>query len=464
MKRVLIIGGGITGLAAAYRLEQTPGVHVTLVEKETRLGGKLFTEQIDGFIVEAGADSFLSRKPRGVGLCEELGVAEQLCGRDPRHNRTFIRRHGQLHPIPEGLTGLVPTNLDALNNTPLLSAEGKTRVAQEPHIPPAADPGDESIAAFMSRRMGQEVYEELIEPLMSGIYAGDGAQLSLAATFPQLRQIEQKHSSLLRGLTTAHGQSSPYPPFVSFPGGMSELVESLIARLKRTTLLSGVGVARLERRDSGYAVHLDNGQSWSADGIILATPAYVTARLLEPLDGELAQAHAAIPHASSVTMTLGYAAADLPQPLDGYGYVIPRVEGTDVLACTWSSSKWVGRAPTGFVQMRLYLGRYGGRDMVALADGELLELAQAEVKEMMGVTVRPRLQRLYRWPNGMPQYTIGHLERLATIEKRLAQHPGLFLAGAAYRGVGIPDCIASGEQAAEEASQPFSQEADKLKG
>lgn len=453
MKRVLIIGGGITGLAAAYRLEQTPGVQVTLVEKETRLGGKLFTEQVDGFVVEAGADSFLSRKPRGVGLCEELGAAERLCGRDPRHNRTFIRRHGQLHPIPEGLSGLVPTNLEALNSTPLLSPEGKARVAQEPHLPPAVDPGDESIAAFMSRRMGREVYEELVEPLMSGIYAGDGAQLSLAATFPQLRQIEQKYGSLLKGLTGSNGQPGRYPPFVSFSEGVGALVGILLSRLKRTTILSGLGVIGLERSAERYIAHLENGQSWSADAVIVATPAYVTARLVEPLDQTLAETHAAIPYASSVTVTLGYAAADLPQPLDGYGYVIPRVEGTEVLACTWSSSKWAGRAPDGFVQIRLYLGRYGGRNVLALSDEELVNMAQGEVAETMGITARPQLQCLYRWPNGMPQYTIGHLGRLDTIARRLVNQPGLFLAGAAYRGVGIPDCIASGETAADAAAQ-----------
>jgi oxygen-dependent protoporphyrinogen oxidase len=453
MKRVLIIGGGITGLAAAYRLEQLPDVQVTLVEKETRLGGKLFTEQVDGFVVEAGADSFLSRKPRGVGLCEELGVAERLCGRDPRHNRTFIRRHGQLHSIPEGLSGLVPTNLDALNNTPLLSAAGKARVAQELHIPPAADPGDESIAAFMSRRMGREVYEELVEPLMSGIYAGDGSQLSLAATFPQLRQIEQKYGSLLYGLANPAAQPTRYPPFVSFLAGMATMIDLLLACLQRTTILTGVGVLRLERAPFGYVAHREDGQRMLVDAVIVATPAYVAARLVEPLDRVLAEAHAAIPHASSVTVTLGYAAADLPQPLDGYGYVIPRVEGTDVLACTWSSSKWAGRAPDGFVQLRLYLGRYGGRDVLALSDEDLLAMAQGEVEETMGITARPPLQRLYRWLNGMPQYTIGHLVRLMTIEERLLHHPGLFLAGAAYRGVGIPDCIASGEQAAAAASE-----------
>lgn len=449
MNQILIIGGGITGLAAAYRLEQITPYPITLIEKSARLGGKLFTEQVDGFTIEAGADSFLSRKPRGVGLCEELGITGQLCGRDPQYNHTFIRRHGQLHPLPEGLSGLVPTNLEALNNSPLLSPAGKLRVAQEPFIPPAENPGDESIAAFMSRRMGGEVYAELVEPLMSGIYAGDGTQLSLAATFPQLRQIEQKHGSLLKGLSSPNNRDALYPPFVSFNGGMGEMITLLAAKLKRTTILTGVGVADLQRTTAGYIAHLENGQHWAAAAVIVATPAYVTAQLLASLDAELATAHAAIPHASSVTVTLGYAAAEIPHPLDGYGYVIPRVEGADLLACTWSSRKWHGRTPDGAVQVRLYLGRYGGQELVSLNDEALFGLAQAEMKQIMGVTARPRLQRLYRWPNGMPQYTLGHLERLATIEARLTHHPGLFLAGAAYRGVGIPDCIASGEQASE---------------
>lgn len=466
MKHIIIIGGGITGLAAAYRLEMlTDDVAITLVEREVRLGGKILTERVDGFVIEGAPDSFLSRKPRGIGLCEELGLTAALQGRRPGFEKTFVWRHGALHRLPSGLTGLIPTNLEALTHSTLISAEGKARLAQEPELPPAPLNGDESVANFVTRRLGREVYEGLVEPLMSGIYAGNGDQLSLAATFPQLRQLELKHGSLLRGLGAGskgqgakgkEGQSAiqNYPPFVSFQGGMGVLVEAILERLQRTTLVLGRSVQGVTKAGkSGYAVLLDDEQNLTADALIIATPAFATARLLADLDPALATLHAEIPHASSAIITLAYAEADLPQPLDGYGYVIPQVEGTDILACTWTSSKWEGRAPTGYGLMRVYAGRYGRRDVTKLVDAELLELARAEVQRVLGITAQPSLTRIHRWPGAMPQYVLGHPERLTQIEAQRSRHNGLFLAGAAYRGVGIPDCIESGEAAARAAVQ-----------
>lgn len=453
-KKCVVAGGGIAGLAAAYRLRTlAPELDVTLVEQEARLGGKLLTEQVDGFVIEGGADSFLSRKPRGVGLCEELGVSGRLRGRDTRHQKTFVKRHGKLYPLPEGLTGMIPTNLDALAASPLLSAGGKARVAQEPDLPPAPTAGDESIADFISRRLGREVYETLVEPLMGGIYAGDGRKLSLAATFPQLRQLELKHGSLIRGLVASQqgGSPSDYPPFVTFGSGMGELVEQLLARLKGVTILTGVRVNGLQRVEDGYQLALEGGRTLTADAVILATPAFVTAELVAEIDPVLAEAHAEIPYASTATISLAYSASELPRPLDGYGYVIPRVEARDLLACTWTSSKWEGRAPAGCALIRAYAGRYGGRDVLQDGDDGLVALARAELRETLGITASPLFHRLFRWPNGMPQYTLGHLDRLDQIETRLGENPGLFLAGAAYRGVGIPDCIHSGEEAAQRA-------------
>lgn len=451
-KRIGIIGGGIAGLAAAYRCEQlADDVAVTLIEREPRLGGKILTERVDGFVVEGAPDSFLSRKPRGVGLCEELGLAEQLHGRRPEHEKTFVRRHGQLHRLPSGLTGMIPTNLDALTNSTLISPAGRERLAQEASLPPVPAKGDESVAHFVTRRLGREVYEQLVEPLMSGIYAGDGEQLSLAATFPQLRQLELKHGSLLKGLSASQPAGSiqaAYPPFVSLPGGMATLVEAIQARLSRTQLCTGVTVESIRRQGDGYAITLADGHPIRVDAVILATPAFVTARLLADLDPVLADLHAQIPHTSAAIITLAFTASDLPHPLDGYGYVIPQVEETDLLACTWTSSKWDGRAPVGSALIRVYAGRYGRRDVTQLDDAELLALARAEVESTLGIAATPVRTWIHRWPNAMPQYLLGHTERLAQIEQRLAQNPGLFLAGAAYRGVGIPDCIESGERAA----------------
>ena len=444
--RVAVIGGGIAGLAAARRLEAlAPGAAVSLVERDVVLGGKIRTDRLDGFVVETAPDSFLSRKERGVGLCRELGLGDELIARRPEHRGSFVRRGDELHPLPEGLTGMIPTSLDALETTELLSAQGKVRFAAEADVPPSDGVEDESVAAFVSRRFGREAYDGLVEPLMTGIYGGDGEQLSLRATFPQLRAIEREHGSLLRGLTaTSPGDA---PPFLSLRGGMDVLVDALRGGFERTEVLAGRGAERVTRDESGYRVGLSDDEALAVDGVVMATPAHVTAELLAELDPELAAIHAEIPYASSVVVSLGYSRADVV-PLDGYGYVVPRAEGGDVLACTWSSQKWEHRAPEECVLVRVYLGRFGERDVTSDTDDELVAGGRGEIA-FLGVSARPVLTCVHRWPLGMPQYVVGHPDRLERIDSALAGHPGLALAGAAYRGVGIPDCIASGEAAAE---------------
>jgi protoporphyrinogen/coproporphyrinogen III oxidase len=445
--RVVVVGGGIAGLAAARRLESAArDVDVVLVESDDVLGGKIRTERVDGFVIEAAPDSFLSRKERGVGLCEELGLGDQLIGRRPENHRSFVRRGRDLHALPEGLTGMIPTNLDALERTALLSDDGKERFAAEIDVPAAVGDEDESVASFVTRRFGREAYDGLVEPLMTGIYGGDGELLSLRATFPQLRVLELEHGSLLRSLP-AQSVTGDGPPFVSLRGGMNTLVTALVASLGRTKLLLGRPVARVSARADGYDVELADGETIRADGVVVATPAFVAAALLEELDADLAAAHADIPYASSVVVTLAFSTQDRAA-LDGYGYVIPRAESRDVLACTWTSQKWEGRAPAGDVLVRIYAGRFGGRDLTLDSDDELVALARAEMA-LLGVTAEPALIRVQRWPRGMPQYVLGHLERMERIERALAEHHGLAVAGAAYRGVGIPDCIRSGETAAE---------------
>ena len=448
--RVAVVGGGIAGLAAARRLEAAaPDVDVVLVERGEVLGGKIRTERVGGFVIEDAADSFLSRKERGVGLCEELGLSDELIGRKPENHRSFVRRGRDLHPLPEGLTGMIPTNLSALERSALLSPEGKARFAAEPHVPAALGDEDESVASFVSRRFGREAYDVLVEPLLTGIYGGDGELLSLRATFPQLRALELEHGSLLRSLPASVPApvAGDRPPFVSLRGGLDTLVSALVARLGRTRVLLGRPVARVSARAGGYEVELDGGESVRADGIVVATPAFATAAIVAELDEELATRHAEIPYASSVVVTLAFSAQDV-RALDGYGYVIPRSESRDVLACTWTSQKWEARAPDGVVLARIYAGRFGGRDVTLDSDDELVALALEELA-LVGVVAEPALIRVRRWQLGMPQYVLGHLERLERIDGALAQHPGLAVAGAAYRGVGIPDCIRSGEAAAE---------------
>ncbi len=441
--KVTVVGGGIAGLAAARQLESlVPHAEIVLLEATDRIGGVLRTEHVDGFLVEGGPDSFLSRKPRGIGLCEELGQGGELIARRPENARSFVRVGRELHPLPEGLTGLIPTNLDALEVSTLLSAEGKRRIAAEADIPPAPPGGDESIASFVSRRLGREAYERLVEPLTTGIYGGDGDQLSLQATFPQLRALELEHGSLLRGLgAEAPAEASP-PPFLGLRSGMETLVRAVVDDLLRTSVRREARTVMVRAVAGGYAVEVEDGQSVQADGIVLATPAFVSAKLVSELDPELSRALAEIPYAGSAIVTLGYHRENVAHPLDGYGYVVPRSEGSHVLACTWTSSKWEGRAPEDRVLLRVFVGRF---DLES--DEVLVSLALEEVG-LIGIDAEPVLTRIHRWPRGMPQYVLGHLERLERIDAAIERHPGLALAGAAYRGVGIPDCIDSGEEAA----------------
>jgi oxygen-dependent protoporphyrinogen oxidase len=449
------VGGGITGLAAAYRLRRTaPWAAVTLLESERRLGGKIVTENAGGFLVEGGPDSFLSSKPGALELCRELGLERRLCGTLPGARRAYVLRRGRLHPIPGGISGLVPSRLGPLLRSRLFSPFGKARMGLELLLPPRRGGPDESLASFVRRRLGREAYERLVEPLMAGIYAGDGERLSLQATFPQLGEMERRSGGVLRGLLRrqpAGPGSAGASPFLTLEGGLGELVSALEDRLEGVDVRLGEEAVRLERAPGGWRVHLRGGEPLESGAVLLAAPAFACAGLLEAIDPDLARELHAIPHASTATVTLAWPLSDLPRPLDGTGYIVPRAEGRAVLACSWSSSKFPHRAPEGWATIRVFVGRAGDQgapDAAALDDGALWSLARREAQEVLGVTAAPAMERAFRWPRGMPQYTLGHIERLAAIERRLSSLPGLALAGNAYRGVGIPDCIRSGEEAA----------------
>jgi len=451
---VLIIGGGITGLAAAYRLRQvSPETEITILEREQRLGGKIWSEQRNGFVIEAGPDSFLSSKPRGVGLCAELGLAGRLQGTNDQMRRSFVMRGGSLFPIPEGLSGLVPARLEPILESRLFSSEGKQRFLQERSIPAGGADGDESLAAFMTRRFGQEMYTRLIEPLMAGIYAGDGRELSLAATFPQLRALELEYGSLLLGLEATRATSAadtPRPGFLSFPDGMGELVNALTRQLRRVRICTGSEVRRLSTSRSGFKAELMHGGHIVADAVLVAVPAAMAAAMLADVDADLAHALHEIPHVSTATVSAAFPLPAIPHPLDGFGYLVPRQEGRSVLASTWSSVKFPHRAPADHALLRAFIGRAGDDDMVAAPEQDLLDMARHEWRTTLDISAIPTLASVYRWPRGMPQYTLGHADRLAIIHARLQATPGLFLAGNGYRGVGIPDCIQGGETAAEQ--------------
>jgi oxygen-dependent protoporphyrinogen oxidase len=462
-----------------------PEAQVTLIERDARLGGKLLTDHVDGFVIEGAPDSFLSSKPAGMRLASELGISHRLQGVRAETRRTFVMHDGALVQLPEGLSGLVPTKLGPLFRSPLLSRRGKLRAALEPLVPRRATARDESLGSFIRRRMGREPYERLIEPLMAGIYGGNGDDLSLEATFPRLRALEREHGSLLRGLRSTSPPSPPSDrpasPFLSPIGGMREIVDVLEARLDRVRILRCTEAVAIERQGGGYSVALQpvpdrsnrsrgggplggdppgpaaqtnavgGGTAVPAQAVILAAPAYTAASLLEGIDGHLARLLSSIPYASTATVSLGYTASSLPRPLDGHGYIIPRREGRPILACTWSSSKFAHRAPEGHILLRGFIGRAGREEVLGGTDDELVELFRAELHATLGISAEPLLARVYRWPRAMPQYRVGHLDVLLGITRSLDHLPGVYLAGAGYRGVGIPDCIQSGETAADRA-------------
>lgn len=454
--RIVVVGGGISGLAAAQRLRiLLPDAAITLCEREPRLGGKIRTERTDGFVIEGGPDSFLAAKPRGIGLSEELGLATRLIGPDTRHRRTFVLREGRLHRLPEGLTGLIPTSLGPMAKTRLISPRGKGRMALDFVLPPRRGDDDESLASFIERRLGSEVYLNLIEPLMAGIYAGDGRALSLRATFPQLRHAEKEHGGLIKGVLAAR-KAAPPPVagqprgFLSYPTGLAELVEALAAALtaRGVDIRAGTAIGALEPAGDGYRVSLQGGEPLDAEAVIVATEAWAAPDLLAPVDSGIAATLRTVPHVSSAIVVLAFRTAELPGPLDGYGYVVPRNANRPVMATTWLSSKWPGRAPADMTLVRGFVGRAGQEDILDRTDERLTDLLRGELSTVLGITAAPVLSRVVRWDRGMPQYTLGHPDRVAAVEQALARHPRLAIAGNAFQGVGIPDCILSGERAA----------------
>ena len=470
MNHIVIIGGGIAGLSAAYYATQKmPEAQITLLESDSRWGGKIITDRVafdevpplsrgDGqFIIEGGPDTFLATKPWGVALCNELGLGERLHGTNPHKKNTYVLNRNRLLPLPDGLAMMIPTNIEAILKSRLVSWFSKARMGLDFLLPAKAVNGDESLRTFVSRRLGREAYENLIEPLMSGIYAGDGDALSLASTFPYLRDLEIKYGSLARGALKMRAQSNgkavqgSRSAFLTPTTGLAEIVEELVESLKsKVEMRLNTRVVRITRADlrpSTFDLKLANGETLISDTAILATPAYVSGTLLASFDPELASILQSIPYASTATISLAYRLSDIPRELDGYGYVIPRREGRKALACTWTSTKFPHRAPDGYALIRVFVGR-AGQD-IPWDENELIELAKEELKLTLGIIAEPLLARAFLWDKAMPQYNLGHPEILKRIDAALENHPGLALAGNGYRGIGIPDCIHSGELAIE---------------
>lgn len=480
-RRVVIVGGGIAGLTALEHLTRAaPDVEAVLVEAGDRLGGHVRTEHDAGYVMEVGPDVILAAKPAALELAQRVGLAERVVGTDPAARGSYILGRRGLQRLPEGLTGLVPSRIAPFVTTPLLSPLGKLRVGLEYFIPPRGDDVDESIESFVVRRLGREMYEHLVEPLLSGISAGDGSRLSMAAMFPQLRSMEREHGGLIRAMLAQRRRSSgagrgggmgapPRNPsgFVSFDGGLGSLpaaIEAEIARRAaagvRASIRTGARTDRIEHVMAGaplpgddaprrrFVLALADGSRLEADAVIVAAPAFAAAEMLRGLDPSLASQLGAVEYASTVTISLAYPREAVRLTLDATGYIVPRAVGRPVLACTWASAKFTGRAPDDRVLFRLFLGGAGRGSFVDHDDADLRAVARAEMRDIMGIAAPPVLERIHRLPRAMPQYDVGHLERVAAIEAAARRMPGLALAGAAYRGVGIPDCVRSGERAA----------------
>ena len=432
MKRVAVIGGGIAGLAAAWELHRG-GAKVTLLEARSRLGGVIETKRSQGWLVEGGPDSFLTTKPAAVELIREIGLDDHLI--PSRSRRVYVLTRGALHPVPEGMHLTVPTRAWPLLTSSLFTWRGKLRMLSERWRGAAPPEGDESLGSFVRRRFGIEAFEKLAEPMMAGIHLAPGDRLSLKSTFPRFAEMERDRGSLIRAMKDAP-PTGPVSPFASLRGGVGALVERLVERMAGVEFKTGTPVRRIER---GYRLILDGG-AVDADAVIVAAPAPVAAGLLAGLDPGLADALRKIEYVGSATISLGWPKTAVARELDGTGFVIPRAEAGSIMACTWSSSKFENRAPEGRVLLRCFVPPGG----MSASDAEIVGNAREMLGRTLGITAEPELVEVRRWEGANPVYAVGHEERVREIEARRATLPNLFLTGAGYRGLGLPDCIADG--------------------
>ncbi len=467
-RTVVIVGGGIAGLSTAFALQEqaaAAGVSLacTVLEAAQAWGGKILTRRVHDLVIEAGPDSFLSQKPAGLELCGKLGLSEDLINTNETAKKASVFFRGRLYELPEGLVTFTPNQLGPFLRSGLLSWTGLARMGLDALVPARRSTEDESLASFFRRRFGRQAFERVIEPLMAGIYAGDAEQMSVRATFPRFVELEERYGSVIRGVAASRrARSGGAPPsgprrtmFVTLRGGLVDLITALTDRVKRqgATLRTGCRVAALRVRSHQvgrwmYDVILDDGSALSAEALVLATPAYVSAELVRPLSPIAAGLMERIPYASTATISLTYDSQAVNRMVEGYGFVVPRVEGRDLIAATWTSLKWPHRAPPDQFLVRCYIGGVGREGILKLDDAALLQRVRMDLTDMAGLTATPRYAEVNRWDHAMPQYMLGHLDRVTGIETALSQFPGLFVTGAAYRGVGIPDCIKDGSSTA----------------
>ncbi|HEY2776215.1 MAG TPA: protoporphyrinogen oxidase [Candidatus Binatia bacterium] len=465
-RRIVVVGAGIAGLSAAYRahrLAQEAGldVEVSVLEAGARAGGVIETAEQSGCTMELGPDSIVTEKPWARALCEEIGLEERIIGTRGEFRKSFVALGRTLHPIPEGFFMMAPTRLAPFVGTRLFTWPAKLRMAADLVLPRRSDGADESLASFVRRRLGSQALERAAQPMVGGVYTADPEKLSLRATMPRFIEMERKHRSLILGLmesqrggaraaARAEGVASGprYSLFISLDRGLSVLPRRLVEILPAASIRTNTIVERIEHDDGRWKVYtLD--ECIDADAVCIATPAYAASRLVEGIAPELARSLNLVEYASAATVNLVYRRDDVPHPLDGFGFVVPAVEKRSLLACTFSSVKYQQRAAAGTVLLRAFVGGALFPDAYDQADDKMLGGVTRDLGELLGIKVAPRDVRIARWPRSMPQYNVGHLERVARIEEEAGRYATLALAGSAYRGVGIPDCVRSGEAAAE---------------
>jgi len=453
MKRIAIVGGGISGLAAGFALEKQralgAAIEYAVFESNSRFGGVLATERVDGCVIEGGPDSFLTEKPWATDLCREVGLGDQLIGSNDADRKTYILVKGKLVAIPDGLMFMVPTKILPAVLSPLFSMSTKLRIAHEWFDPPRKAERDESVAEMVERHYGAEMVDRLADPLLSGVYGGKASQLSVRAVLPRFAEMEAKHGSLGRAMLAARKKSvQPAKPlFTSLKNGMQQMVDAVVSRLPASSLRSGTVVQGLQRQDGGWVVSAGY-DSDQFDAVILAAPAHVAGQLVRATSAELASELAAIQYTSSITVNLGYEQKVRSSLPPGFGFLVPRSEGKRMLAATFVHNKFPHRAPQDRVLLRCFIGEAGYDQVLQVSDEEILRTVREELREILGLSAEPPFTRIYRWKGAMAQYGVGHLERLQRIEDRLEQLPGLALAGNGYRGIGVPDCVRSGSEAA----------------
>lgn len=464
-KTIAVIGGGVSGLSAAYYARKRLGerridAKIAIIEQTDRLGGNIRTLRRDGFTIEQGPDSFIARKAAVLELTKELGLEHLLVGTNPSAKKNYIMHHGRFHPMPPGLMLGIPTQMWPMVKTGLLSPAGKLRAALDLLLPAKRGGEDESLGGFIRRRLGREVLDNMTEPLLAGIYAGDTAALSLKATFPQFMEMERQHRSLILGLLASKKQPPPKPSpglpkaaagsmFLTLQGGLTVLTDTLADALQGERVITGQAVTALNKRGERYELALSEGGRLEADGVIVAAPAFAAAKLLHKRLSAAACLEQ-IRYVSVANLAFAYPREAVAHDLNGSGVLIPRGEGRMITAITWTSSKWLHAAPKGRVLLRAYIGRLGDQAWTALPETELRRRVAAELEELMGIQAEPLFCEMSALPESMPQYPVGHVERLQVLRGELERTmPGVLLCGAGYGGVGIPDCIRQGKEAAE---------------